>query len=189
MKWINFESLFRDADGSAHNSVVLFRRGSCAGYSMSSVTNSTHVLKNDGVPGQGSDILGRHKFETQLSQRNFKSSDAHNHIQDQDATPATELFSRARGQQEEILSLREQIAFACMKELQLLNEKCKLERQFSELRMAVDEKQSEAISSASNDLARRKGYLEENLKLAHDLKGTLYHLSLSTGEEPKYGSM
>lgn len=35
---------------------------------------------------------------------------------------------------------------------------------------AVDEKQSEAISSASNDLARRKGYLEENLKLAHDLK-------------------
>ncbi|XP_020206806.1 uncharacterized protein LOC109791862 isoform X2 [Cajanus cajan] len=57
-----------------------------------------------------------------------------------------------------------------MKELQLLNEKCKLERQFSELRMAVDEKQNEAISSASNDLARRKGYLEENLKLAHDLK-------------------
>ncbi|XP_047169490.1 uncharacterized protein LOC124838029 isoform X1 [Vigna umbellata] len=138
---------------------------------MSSVTNSSHVLhNNDGVPGQGSKILGRHKFETQLTQRNFKSNDAHNHIQDQDATPATELYSRARGQEEEILSLREQIAFACMKELQLLNEKCKLERQFSELRMAVDEKQSEAISSASNDLARRKGYLEENLKLAHDLK-------------------
>ncbi|XP_017442131.1 uncharacterized protein LOC108347420 isoform X1 [Vigna angularis] len=139
---------------------------------MSSVTNSSHVLhNNDGVPGQGSKILGRHKFETQLTQRNFKSNDAHNHIQDQDATQATELYSRARGQEEEILSLREQIAFACMKqELQLLNEKCKLERQFSELRMAVDEKQSEAISSASNDLARRKGYLEENLKLAHDLK-------------------
>ncbi|WVZ17890.1 hypothetical protein V8G54_010872, partial [Vigna mungo] len=196
---------------------------------MSSVTNSSHVLhKNDGVPGQGSKILGRegnrciddrlanlgveykiemvwldallscaprdffcivvsyslvytyswesrwHKFETQLTQRNFKSNDAHNHIQDQDATPATELYSRARGQEEEILSLREQIAFACMKqELQLLNEKCKLERQFSELRMAVDEKQSEAISSASNDLARRKGYLEENLKLAHDLKASV----------------
>nr|KYP34782.1 hypothetical protein KK1_044213 [Cajanus cajan] len=81
-----------------------------------------------------------------------------------------ELYSRARVQEEEILSLREQIAVACMKELQLLNEKCKLERQFSELRMVIDEKQNEAISSASNDLARRKGYLEENLKLAHDLK-------------------
>ncbi|KAK8464618.1 hypothetical protein PHAVU_010G034800 [Phaseolus vulgaris] len=137
---------------------------------MSSVTNSSHVHKNDEVPDQGSKILGRHKFETQLTQRNFKSNDAHNHIQDQDATQATELNSRARGLEEEILSLREQIAFACMKELQLLNEKCKLERQFSELRMAVDEKESEAISSASNDLAHRKGYLEENLKLAHDLK-------------------
>ncbi|TKY68775.1 hypothetical protein E2542_SST05035 [Spatholobus suberectus] len=134
---------------------------------MSSITNSSHVHKNDGIPSQGSEILGRHKFETQLAQRNFKSNDALNHMQDQDAR---ELYSRARVQEEEILSLREQIAIACMKELQLLNEKCKLERQFSELRMAVDEKQNEAISSASNDLARRKGYLEENLKLTHDLK-------------------
>ncbi|XP_020206805.1 uncharacterized protein LOC109791862 isoform X1 [Cajanus cajan] len=134
---------------------------------MSSAENSAHVLKHDGIPGEGSEILGSHKFETQLAQRNFKSNDALNHIQDQDTM---ELYSRARVQEEEILSLREQIAVACMKELQLLNEKCKLERQFSELRMAVDEKQNEAISSASNDLARRKGYLEENLKLAHDLK-------------------
>ncbi|KAK7386231.1 hypothetical protein VNO78_26297 [Psophocarpus tetragonolobus] len=135
---------------------------------MSSTTNSSHMLKNDRIPGQGSEILGRHKFETQLVQRNFKSNGAHNHIQEDQET--MELYSQARAQEEEILSLREQIAIACMKELQLLNEKCKLERQFSELRMAVDEKQSEAISSASNDLARRKGYLEENLKLAHDLK-------------------
>lgn len=46
-----------------------------------------------------------------------------------------------------------------------MNEKCKLEREFSELRMAIDDKQNEAITSASSDLARRKGYLEENLKL------------------------
>ncbi|XP_057451175.1 uncharacterized protein LOC130743079 isoform X2 [Lotus japonicus] len=88
-------------------------------------------------------------------------------MQDQDTM---ELYSQARGQEEEILSLHEQIAIACMKEMQLLNEKCKLERQFSELRMAVDDKQNEAITSASNELAQRKGYLEENLKLAHDLK-------------------
>ncbi|KRH66260.1 hypothetical protein GLYMA_03G094500v4 [Glycine max] len=109
----------------------------------------------------------RNKYETQLAQRNFKSNDTQNHIQEQNTM---ELYSRAREQEEEILSLREQIGIACMKELQLLNEKCKLERQFSELRMAVDEKQNEAISSASNDLVQRKGYLEENLKLAHDLK-------------------
>lgn len=38
---------------------------------------------------------------------------------------------------------------------------------------AIDDKQNEAITSAANDLARRKGYLEENLKLAHDLKVSL----------------
>ncbi|XP_027334578.1 uncharacterized protein LOC113849124 isoform X2 [Abrus precatorius] len=134
---------------------------------MSSVKSSSHGLQNNGIPSKGSEILGRHNFETKLAQRNFKSNDALDHIKDLDAM---ELYSQARVQEEEILSLREQIAIACMKELQLVNEKCKLERQFSELRMAVDDKQNEAISSASNDLARRKGYLEENLKLAHDLK-------------------
>ncbi|KAF7844649.1 hypothetical protein G2W53_001554 [Senna tora] len=110
----------------------------------------------------------RHNFDTQLAQWNFKSNDDLNHVQDLDAM---ELSSRARAQEAEILSLREQIAVACVKqELQLLNEKCKLERKFSELRMAIDEKQNEAITSASNEMARRKGDLEENLKLAHDLK-------------------
>ncbi|MCI04987.1 hypothetical protein A2U01_0026036, partial [Trifolium medium] len=108
-----------------------------------------------------------HNLEKQLAQSNFKGKDALNHAQDLDTM---ELYSRAKGQEKEILSLREQIAVSCMKELQLLNEKCKLEREFSELRMAIDDKQNEAITSASNDLARRKGYLEENLKLAHDLK-------------------
>ncbi|XP_019465378.1 PREDICTED: uncharacterized protein LOC109363574 [Lupinus angustifolius] len=134
---------------------------------MSSVKNSVLGLKNDGVQRKGSEILHRHNFEMQLAQRNFKSNDALNHIQNLDAM---ELYAQARLQEEEIVSLREQIAMACMKELQLLNEKCKLERQFSELRMAVDDKQNEAITSASNDLAQRKGDIEENLKLAHDLK-------------------
>lgn len=38
---------------------------------------------------------------------------------------------------------------------------------------AIDDKQNEAITSTSNELAQRKGYLEENLKLAHDLKVSL----------------
>ncbi|KAI7752859.1 hypothetical protein M8C21_016533, partial [Ambrosia artemisiifolia] len=37
---------------------------------------------------------------------------------------------------------------------------------------ALDEKQNEAIESAANELARRKGVLDENLTLAHDLKVT-----------------
>ncbi|KAJ7969338.1 Tripartite motif-containing 29 [Quillaja saponaria] len=81
-----------------------------------------------------------------------------------------ELYSQARNQEEEILFLREQISVAALKEMQLLNEKCTLERKFSELRMAIDEKQNEANIAASNELARRKGDLEENLKLAHELK-------------------
>lgn len=88
-------------------------------------------------------------------------------VQDQDDM---EHHFRSRAQEEEIHSLRQQITAACLKELQLLNEKCTLERKFSDLRMAVDEKQNEAITSASNDLVRRKGDLEENLKLIHDLK-------------------
>ncbi|XP_052113162.1 uncharacterized protein LOC107472825 [Arachis duranensis] len=134
---------------------------------MSSIKGSAEGLKSDGVQGQGSEVLSRHNFETVLAQRNFKSNDALNHVQDLDIM---ELRARARAQEEEILSLREQVAVACMKELQLLNEKCKLERQFSELRMAVDDKQNEAITAASNELAKRKSDLEENLKLSHDLK-------------------
>lgn len=35
---------------------------------------------------------------------------------------------------------------------------------------AIDEKQNEATTYALNELARRKGDLEQNLKLAHELK-------------------
>lgn len=38
----------------------------------------------------------------------------------------------------------------------------------------MDEKQNEAITSALNELAFRKGYLEENLKLTHELKVSYY---------------
>ncbi|RYR40465.1 hypothetical protein Ahy_A09g046221 isoform A [Arachis hypogaea] len=38
---------------------------------------------------------------------------------------------------------------------------------------AVNDKQNEAITAASNELAKRKSDLEENLKLSHDLKVSL----------------
>ncbi|KAL4270896.1 hypothetical protein AHAS_AhasUnG0044800 [Arachis hypogaea] len=37
----------------------------------------------------------------------------------------------------------------------------------------VDDKQNEAITAASNELAKRKNEFEENLKLSHDLKVSL----------------
>ncbi|XLR14094.1 hypothetical protein S83_042032, partial [Arachis hypogaea] len=57
------------------------------------------------------------------------------------------LHARARAQEEEIFSLWEQVAVACMK---MLNEKCNLERQFSELRNAKDgETRADLLSEAS----------------------------------------
>ncbi|CAD5321964.1 hypothetical protein AtNW77_Chr3g0158111 [Arabidopsis thaliana] len=82
------------------------------------------------------------------------------------------LYAKVRSQEEEIHSLQERIAAACLKDMQLLNEKYGLERKCADLRVAIDEKQNESVTSALNELARRKGDLEENLKLAHDLKVT-----------------
>ncbi|KAH9771176.1 hypothetical protein KPL71_012612 [Citrus sinensis] len=133
---------------------------------MSSGNNSMHGLNNHRFQAKNSDFVNRHKIETHLAPTKQKED---NFISFQDRE-AMELYSRARMQKEEIHSLRQQIAVACLKELQLQNEKYTLERKVSELRMAIDEKQNEAITSALNELARRKGVLEENLKLAHDLK-------------------
>ncbi|OVA02933.1 hypothetical protein BVC80_9095g136 [Macleaya cordata] len=122
---------------------------------------------DDGVPTPSSDSPNRHNAERQFGSRNVVGEDNVNHVVDQEAM---ELFSKARQQNEEILLLRRQIADACLKELQLLNEKYTLERKFSDLRMALDEKQNDVITSASKELAQRKGDLDENIKLIHELK-------------------
>lgn len=121
------------------------------------------------VQGQSSDLANRQDFGMSSLPKNLKGNDTISDSQDREAM---ELYSRAKAQQEEILYLREQIALASVRESQLLNEKYELEKKFSELRMALDEKQSEAIISASNELARRKGDLEENLRLVNELKDT-----------------
>ncbi|XVF06777.1 hypothetical protein REPUB_Repub06bG0080200 [Reevesia pubescens] len=128
--------------------------------------HSMHGVNRDGVQAQRSDFINRHSSERHLASSKLKE-DRNFDFQDQETK---ELHLRASAQKEEIHHLREKIAVACVKELQLLNEKCALEGKFSDLRMAIDEKQNESITSASNELARRKGDLEENLKLTHDLK-------------------
>ncbi|RYR69298.1 hypothetical protein Ahy_A03g015850 [Arachis hypogaea] len=77
-----------------------------------------------------------------LDSQKFQSNDALNNVQDLDIMMLHNtllyltfflrgLHARARAQEEEIFSLWEQVAVTCMK---MLNEKCNLERQFSELR-------------------------------------------------------
>nr|XP_016487298.1 PREDICTED: uncharacterized protein LOC107807433 isoform X3 [Nicotiana tabacum] len=133
--------------------------------------SSSNGQKDVRVQGQSSNLSSscRHDFGMTSLPKNLMGNDTINDSQDHEAM---ELYSRAKAKQEEILYLREQIALASVRESQLLNEKYGLEKKFSELRMALDEKQSEAIMSASNELARRKGDLEENLRLVNELKDT-----------------
>ncbi|KAE7999224.1 hypothetical protein FH972_003679 [Carpinus fangiana] len=133
---------------------------------MSSSKSTLRGYDDNGVQKQSTSP--RHKIEAQFSTRNLKGDVDFSHLEDREAM---ELYSRARAQQEEIHFLREQIALARVKEMRTLNEKYALQRKFSELRMAIDEKQNDAVSSALNELVQRKGDLEENLKLAHELKG------------------
>ncbi|KAA8520351.1 hypothetical protein F0562_014607 [Nyssa sinensis] len=134
---------------------------------MSSSKNSMNGHNSDKVQTRNYEFSNRHSYETNALKQNLKGDDNVNNFQDRDAM---ELYSRARAQKEEIVFLRQQISVACVKELQLLNEKYTLERKFADLRLAIDEKQNEAVTSALNELAHRKGDLEENLKLSHDLK-------------------
>ncbi|CAH2055197.1 unnamed protein product [Thlaspi arvense] len=118
---------------------------------------------------RSSDPVKRHEIEKETGASMKLEENSGKLIQDPEEMA---LYSKARSQEEEIHNLQEQIAAACLKDMQLLNEKCGLERKCADLRVAIDEKQNESVTSALNELARRKGDLEENLKLAHDLKVT-----------------
>uniref|UniRef100_A0A7N1A2K6 Uncharacterized protein n=1 Tax=Kalanchoe fedtschenkoi TaxID=63787 RepID=A0A7N1A2K6_KALFE len=111
-------------------------------------------------------IYGGLENQTSLVSRMSKGKDSSN-IEDQDAM---ELQLKLKAQEEEIHSLREQIALASIKELQSLKEKCALERRLSELRLAIDERQHERITSSMNELNRRKADVEENVRLTENLK-------------------
>ncbi|KAM7274137.1 hypothetical protein ACFE04_028801 [Oxalis oulophora] len=135
---------------------------------MSTNQNNFHALNFDQFHSQGSDLMySSQNYQGNPASRNLKEDENLGFVQDKESK---ESHSQATTQKEEIQSLCQQISVASVKELQLLSEKYALERKCSELRMAIDDKQNEAISSALNELTRRKGDLEENLKLIHDLK-------------------
>ncbi|KAF7137891.1 hypothetical protein RHSIM_Rhsim07G0043400 [Rhododendron simsii] len=134
---------------------------------MSSNRSSMNGHANDRAQTWRPDISNRHGPEANAISRDLTDDSTLNHAHDPESM---ELYSRVREQQKEIVYLREQIAVSCVKELQLLNEKYALEKTLADLRLAVDEKQLETIASASNQLAFRKGDLEEHLRLTHELK-------------------
>ncbi|KAK4768722.1 hypothetical protein SAY87_003863 [Trapa incisa] len=136
---------------------------------MSAWTSSSHEInKTDTLGSQKCNTLNSGmKLEKRSSQKTFTGKDNSGNLQDQEVM---ELYSRTRAQEIEIQNLREKIAAACLKELKMLNEKYTLEKKFSDLRLAIDEKQNEATTYALSELTRRKGDLEQSLKLSHELK-------------------
>ncbi|CAL1356627.1 unnamed protein product [Linum trigynum] len=124
-------------------------------------------LADEGVQPQSSNTMQRSNFGAQPVQRDTIGDGKLNFAEDKEAMV---LYSKMTDQKDEIQMLRKQIAAAGVRELQLLSEKYALERKFSELRRAIDDKQNEAVTAALNELVRRKGDLEENFKLAHNLK-------------------
>lgn len=119
------------------------------------------------VQSQHSHKPERPQNETDFVSRSSRDESNYNQFNDPESA---ELYSRVRAQREEIVFLRQQIAVASVKEMKMLNEKYALEKHLSELRMAVDEKQTEVMSARLHDINRRKSLLEENLKLTHELK-------------------
>ncbi|XP_008796274.2 uncharacterized protein LOC103711776 isoform X2 [Phoenix dactylifera] len=132
-------------------------------------SGTSNVLGNGdagfGIPT--SDSLIRHQIQRASGPGKSRGDEFNKHLLDPEIM---ELYYRSRSQEEEILLLRKQVADAFVKELQLLNEKHILERKLSELRMELDEKQDDAISSTVKELTKKKNCLEENLRLANDLK-------------------
>ncbi|KAK3430246.1 hypothetical protein EUGRSUZ_E01774 [Eucalyptus grandis] len=138
---------------------------------MSASRSSRNGHSGDGLGSQQSGALSRGGLEKHSHEKISNGDGKIDHSHDPD--PETmELYARARAQEREIQTLREQIAAAYVNEMKLLSEKYALEKKFADIRLAIDEKQNEATAYASSELARRKGDLEQNLKLAHELKET-----------------
>ncbi|KQK17154.1 hypothetical protein BRADI_1g32732v3 [Brachypodium distachyon] len=124
-----------------------------------------------------SDTLVRNQLQGASLHNDLIAEDPNTRLMDPETK---ELYFRSRTQEEEILLLRKQIADASLKELQLLSEKHILERKLSDLRMAVDERQEDAISGALKQLSEKKNHLEENMRLGNDLKAEEEELYLFT---------
>ncbi|AQK64691.1 hypothetical protein ZEAMMB73_Zm00001d013890 [Zea mays] len=142
------------------------------GYQLSrtgAVSAGDHGLQNGGPKSlaPNSDTVVRHQLQGASLHKDLALEDPNTRIMDPETK---ELYFRSQSQEDEILLLRKKIAEASLKELSLLSEKHILERRLTDLRMAVDEKQEEAISGALKQLNQKKTHLEDNMRLANELK-------------------
>ncbi|OEL37015.1 hypothetical protein BAE44_0001966 [Dichanthelium oligosanthes] len=103
------------------------------------------------------DTLVRHQLQGASLQKDLVVEDPNTRLMDPETK---ELYFRSQSQEDEILLLRKQITDASLK--------------------AVDEKQEEAISGALKQLNQKKNHLEQNMKLANDLKDEEEELYLFT---------
>jgi len=133
------------------------------------VSAGNYGLQNGGPKSfaPNSDTLVRHQLQGASLHKDLAVEDPNTRIMDPETK---ELYFRSQSQEDEILLLRKKIAEASLKELRLLSEKHILERRLTDLRMAVDEKQEEAISGALKQLNQKKSHLDDNMRLANELK-------------------
>ncbi|XP_008644716.1 uncharacterized protein [Zea mays] len=143
------------------------------GYQLSrtgAVSAGDHGLQNGGpksLAPNSDTVVSRHQLQGASLHKDLALEDPNTRIMDPETK---ELYFRSQSQEDEILLLRKKIAEASLKELSLLSEKHILERRLTDLRMAVDEKQEEAISGALKQLNQKKTHLEDNMRLANELK-------------------
>ncbi|VFQ70685.1 unnamed protein product, partial [Cuscuta campestris] len=73
-------------------------------------------------------------------------------------------------QEQEILQLRNHLGEYLIKEAQICNEKCVLEKRIAYMRMAFDQQQQDLVDAASKAISYRQDIIEENIRLAYALQ-------------------
>ncbi|XP_031494500.1 uncharacterized protein LOC116260355 isoform X3 [Nymphaea colorata] len=77
-----------------------------------------------------------------------------------------DLVPKIRERDEEIMQLKNYIADYAMKEAQIRNEKCILEKKISYMRTALDQQQQDLVDAVSKATSYRLDILDENIRLS-----------------------
>lgn len=80
------------------------------------------------------------------------------------------LQKQIREHEEEIMQLHRHLTQYSVKEAQIRNEKCVLEKRIAHMRMAFDQQQQDLVDATSKALSYRQDIIEENVRLAYALQ-------------------
>ncbi|XP_066314051.1 uncharacterized protein [Miscanthus floridulus] len=89
-----------------------------------------------------------------------------------------DLTVKVKEGEEEIAQLRKHLADYSVKEAQILDDKYKLEKRISYMRMAFDQQQQDLIDAASKALSYRQDIIEENIRLTYALQAAQQERSI-----------